>query len=63
MQCALCPNKGGPMKPSSVLLTDDLLIEIGTGMTEKAYQNRIKKCMKTLNKNNEENSIKMHKRK
>ena len=46
LQWAICPNKGGPMKPTNLLSWDDMLIQTGTGVGEKAYQNKIKRCLK-----------------
>ena len=42
LQCCLCPNKGGPMKPTNILSSDDFLIETGTGIEEKSYQRALK---------------------
>jgi hypothetical protein len=40
---ALCPNKGGAMKPTNILNCDDVLIKNGTGVSEKTYENTIMK--------------------
>jgi hypothetical protein len=48
IQWALCPNKGGPMKPSNVLSSDDFLISTGTGIQQKFYLNKLKRYIREV---------------
>ncbi|CAI2361476.1 unnamed protein product [Moneuplotes crassus] len=48
IQCALCPNKGGLMKPCNLLASDTLLINIGTGIKDNVYQQKIRHYLEEI---------------